>query len=289
MTRLSLLLALTLAACGVAAVDDPPAVTEADASFSSGTDASGSSASQPSEADASQASGIDASRPSEPDASRPSEPDASLPADPDAGCQPKTCAQLGAVCGSVQDGCGHALDCGGCLAPQTCGGAGVANQCGSPTDHAEETTLSGATGDEPQGLIPVCCAPSASEKAEIAEVFRLLNEHRRANGLPDLAYDDSLEAAIEGHCHHMAIHDFFDHYAPEPAVGDPWVRAQLCGSSANGENIAAGQGSAAAVMDAWKNSSGHNANMLSRSFTRVGIGLYVGGPYRLYWGQLFGQ
>jgi hypothetical protein len=62
------------------------------------------------------------------------------------------------------------------------------------------TTLTGATGSEPNGIIPVCCTPSATEKAAINEVFRLLNEHRQANGVGALSYDPLLEEAIQGHC-----------------------------------------------------------------------------------------
>ncbi len=208
---------------------------------------------------------------------------------PDAGCQPRTCSDLGASCGTADDGCGGSVECGGCAAPQICGGGGVAHQCGFPAGHREERSLSGATGDESDGLIPVCCAPSGLERLDIDEVFHLLNAHRQANGRAPLTYDTALEAAIEGHCHHMAVHAFFDHSAPETAVSSPWTRASLCGTSANGENIAAGQRSPAEVMEAWKNSSGHNANMLNTTFKRVGIGSYAGGPYGRYWGQLFGN
>jgi uncharacterized protein YkwD len=52
-----------------------------------------------------------------------------------------------------------------------------------------------------------------------------------------------------------------------------------------GENIAAGQQTAQAVFNAWKNSSGHNANMLKASFTQIGIGHVVvnGSKYGTYW------
>jgi hypothetical protein len=46
-------------------------------------------------------------------------------------CTPKTCAELGATCGSLSDGCGGTLNCGTCPPGQTCGGGGVANQCGT--------------------------------------------------------------------------------------------------------------------------------------------------------------
>lgn len=45
-------------------------------------------------------------------------------------CNPQTCAQLGAVCGSVGDGCGGVLQCGSCPSGSLCGGSGVPNQCG---------------------------------------------------------------------------------------------------------------------------------------------------------------
>lgn len=46
-------------------------------------------------------------------------------------CTKNTCSGLGATCGAIADGCGGLLDCGTCTAPDTCGGGGVANQCGS--------------------------------------------------------------------------------------------------------------------------------------------------------------
>ncbi len=45
-------------------------------------------------------------------------------------CVPKTCAELKISCGPAGDGCGGALDCGGCDGG-SCGGGGKASQCGS--------------------------------------------------------------------------------------------------------------------------------------------------------------
>lgn len=47
-------------------------------------------------------------------------------------CVPKTCADQGKNCGPVGNGCGGLLQCGTCLTPTTCGGAGVASVCGIP-------------------------------------------------------------------------------------------------------------------------------------------------------------
>lgn len=51
------------------------------------------------------------------------------------GCTPKSCAALGATCGTAPDGCGGmTASCGTCTSPDTCGGGGTANQCGcTPT------------------------------------------------------------------------------------------------------------------------------------------------------------
>jgi len=48
------------------------------------------------------------------------------------GCKPKTCADLKANCGPVGDGCGAIVNCGTCKSDETCGGGGVASQCGKP-------------------------------------------------------------------------------------------------------------------------------------------------------------
>ena len=43
--------------------------------------------------------------------------------------------------------------------------------------------------------------------------------------------------------------------------------------TAAGENIAMGQPTAASVMNAWMNSPGHKANILSKNFTEIGVGI----------------
>ena len=45
-------------------------------------------------------------------------------------CTPTTCGAQGKNCGFISDACGGTLNCGTCIAPQTCGGGGVPNVCG---------------------------------------------------------------------------------------------------------------------------------------------------------------
>ena len=51
-----------------------------------------------------------------------------------------------------------------------------------------------------------------------------------------------------------------------------------------GENIAMGYKTPEAVVDGWMNSSGHRANILNSSFTKIGVGYVKDGHY---WTQIF--
>jgi hypothetical protein len=52
--------------------------------------------------------------------------------DASSGCTPKSCADQKIFCGPAGDGCGNVIQCGMCVAPQTCGGGGTPGVCGAP-------------------------------------------------------------------------------------------------------------------------------------------------------------
>ncbi|HSR73577.1 MAG TPA: CAP domain-containing protein, partial [Sulfurovum sp.] len=57
-----------------------------------------------------------------------------------------------------------------------------------------------------------------------------------------------------------------------------------------GENIAAGQHSTQAAMDAWLRSDEHCKNLMSGNFTEVGMAYYPSNDqFRTYWSQNFGR
>ena len=77
------------------------------------------------------------------------------------GCAPETnaafCFRLGKNCGTLNgiDNCGTAIaaSCGTCTSPQTCGGAGQTNVCGSPTNVAKGGTVSSSSpGVSPEDM-----------------------------------------------------------------------------------------------------------------------------------------
>ncbi len=87
--------------------------------------------------------------------------------DPDSfgSCEPLTCEAQGIGCGLAGDGCGDTIDCGTCPDQETCGGAGVPSQCGTPDcvplSCQDQGIECGRAGDGCGGLTDVCgvCTP----------------------------------------------------------------------------------------------------------------------------------
>jgi hypothetical protein len=63
-------------------------------------------------------------------------------------CVPTTCLKAGAKCGGLADGCGAYVSCGSCSGQETCGGSGVANQCGVPTFTGGTWVIDSRMGDD---------------------------------------------------------------------------------------------------------------------------------------------
>jgi uncharacterized protein YkwD len=116
-------------------------------------------------------------------------------------------------------------------------------------------------------------------KAQTATLC-LLNNQRRRRGLPRLSENHRLDLASMRHARDMASHNFFEH-------GDFVGRIKRAdyldgaGSWTVGENIAWGAGPYAtpkAIVRMWMDSPGHKANILSRRFHEIGIGIARGTP-----------
>ena len=101
--------------------------------------------------------------------------------------------------------------------------------------------------------------------------------------------EPALRCAARMHSKDMVIRNFFDHTNPDGE--SPWDRFGNAGYSFSsaGENIAAGNATAAATMNQWMGSDGHCANLMTANFTELGVGYYPGGPYGHYWTQAFAR
>lgn len=119
-----------------------------------------------------------------------------------------------------------------------------------------------------------------------SELEMLVNAHRNALGLDGLRVQPELKDLALAHSVHMGRHEpaFFDHICPEGAT--PWDRATgRIEFTAIGENIAAGQSAAEAVLRSWLDSPGHRANLEDSKWTHMGAGyaLLPDSPYVTYW------
>ena len=119
----------------------------------------------------------------------------------------------------------------------------------------------------------------------------LINQYRASNGLGALVHSRTLAAASEHHSVDMATVGYFSHTLSDgTSVAQNMANHGVSDLSTWGENIAAGNASAAATFEQWRNSAGHNANMLNGSFRSIGIGRAsaAGSQYGTYWTTIFG-
>jgi uncharacterized protein YkwD len=129
--------------------------------------------------------------------------------------------------------------------------------------------------------------------AEEQAFLVIINDYRKQNGLGPLTACRSLNRAAQGHSEDMRDKNYFSHTGLNGS--SPFQRScQACfklgcgPATAMAENIAAGNAGAQATFTQWKNSPGHNTNMLGKSYTMIGIGRATGGgKYGVYWTNVF--
>ena len=133
-------------------------------------------------------------------------------------------------------------------------------------------------------------AQNTSTPEELAaEVVRLVNVERAKEGLAPLGTYDSLTRAAQIRAPEIVT--LFSHDRPDgtscfTAMDQTGAKK---GAYTWGENIAAGNATAAATVEQWMNSPGHRANILNAKFTHIGVGYQhsAGSTYGHYWVQMF--
>ena len=123
-----------------------------------------------------------------------------------------------------------------------------------------------------------------SVRAYEQEVIRLTNLERAKYGLKPLTEDWELSRVARYKSQDMHDRRYFDHTSP--TYGTPFQMMKAFGLSyrSAGENIAMGYRTPQSVVTGWMNSSGHRANILNSSYTKIGVGYVADGNY---WTQQF--
>ncbi|WP_106478028.1 CAP domain-containing protein [Phytohalomonas tamaricis] len=140
------------------------------------------------------------------------------------------------------------------------------------------------------------CELDQTKKALLDRVNKARSQTRQCGdesfeAAEPLTWNCKLEAAAMEHSKDMAKTNYFGHASPEgtrigdrvSAVGYKW--------QAVGENIAAGQRSATAVINGWLASPGHCANIMNGTFTEMGLARVdmQSSKYSRYWTQVFAR
>ena len=116
------------------------------------------------------------------------------------------------------------------------------------------------------------------------QVTDLVNKERTKRGLNPLTYDWELSRVARYKSQDMKDNNYFSHTSP--TYGTPFQMMKSFGITYKtaGENIARGYNIPESVVNGWMNSSGHRANILNSTYTRIGVGYIKDGNY---WTQMF--
>jgi len=160
---------------------------------------------------------------------------------------------------------------------------------GTPTtDDLKSSAPPAALGSEQSR-----CTGSAVQaiRANVAAMARptlcLINAERRARGLGALRSNPQLARAAAAHARDMVRRSYFSHTSRSGQSFLDRIRRRGYIRRASawtvGENLAWGAGPRStprSIVSAWMGSPGHRANILSRRFREIGVGITYGGPVR---------
>lgn len=160
---------------------------------------------------------------------------------------------------------------------------------GNPGTDNHATTPDNGGGHTPAGNsgAETTTPTSASANDFAHQLLTLTNAFRAEHGVAALQWDDKLALAAQQHTQDMANNHYFSHTQPDGDTLTDRLHDVGYQYSSAGENIAMGQTTPEAVMQAWENSDGHRANLLNAHFTEFGAG-YVDAAQDL-WTQDFGS
>lgn len=143
----------------------------------------------------------------------------------------------------------------------------------------------------PASALTNCTVADLSMDGEETAFLGLINQYRAQGGLSALGVSSNLNRAASWKAVDLATKNYFSH--TDSLGRAPAQLAIDCGYPVgSGENLAAGtvRDTAQEAFDAWKASSGHNANMLTSYYQQIGIARYFSSTatYGWYWVTEFG-
>lgn len=147
----------------------------------------------------------------------------------------------------------------------------------------------GSYESAPKGALAGRDYAGTSLDAELAR--DIINQYRHEKGLQPLKLNTDLTEAAKAHSRDLAKWDRISHYGSDGS--NPWDRVKRTGYKARlaAENVGTGQVSFDEVMKGWKDSPGHNKNLLLSDAKEMGIAL-VQDPkteFKSFWTLVLGS
>jgi hypothetical protein len=128
----------------------------------------------------------------------------------------------------------------------------------------------------------VAVAPAKAE-----DIATMISQYRRDHGLPAVKTDPKLTAIAEHQAQAMASSGIMDHNV----AGSFGTRIKGASLYTAAENIAAGTKTWADTLRIWKESKGHNENLLLSGADIVGVAVARNEDtrYKVYWAMVIGR
>ena len=163
--------------------------------------------------------------------------------------------------------------------------AAAAPEDGDTESSAVAPNVSSASSEPAPQPPPV--DPATLEAGIVAGI----NAQRAAAGLPPLQLDPDLVMVARERSNDMAQRGYFGHVSPTGETFSSLMQSQGVPCSWCGENIAYNNypddQTVAVVLSSWMASPGHRDNILRPTFSRVGVGVALGGSGVKYYTAVF--
>ena len=126
---------------------------------------------------------------------------------------------------------------------------------------------------------------------DTGEAAVLISAYRGSKGLPPVTVDATLTRIAVVHAQRMAAADKMTHVLPGEGSFQQRLAAGGFRPSMAAENVAAGQKTLADVLESWRKSSGHDANLLLPNVSKIGIAVSLApdSRYKTYWSLVLGE
>ncbi|WP_217895551.1 CAP domain-containing protein [Oceanospirillum sanctuarii] len=161
--------------------------------------------------------------------------------------------------------------------------------------------LAACKGEEDDGdnqSISNSCFDLETSKQEMIQLINDARSQARTCGVygnfpaaGNVSWNDKLFKAANAHSQDMAKENFFSHTGSDGLAFSDRIKAAGYSYSSAAENIAAGQSTTQAVVNAWLGSDGHCKNIMGSSYTEIGSACVSSesADYKTYWTLLLAR